>query len=319
MILEQPLSFVFGAGVHLRNRLYDSGSLRARELARPVVSIGNISVGGSGKTPFTILLGQLLQQRGIEFDILSRGYGRSSTGVSIVNPHGSARRFGDEPLLMARRLGVPVVVGEDRYLAGIESEKAHAACRLHLLDDGFQHRRLKRQFDIVIVTTEDLQDKLLPAGRLREPASALLRADAVVLPAGFNPDALPAEVKQVWHVKRGIGKMEASSRPLVFCGIARPQRLLSQLRSAGIEAAAVEIYRDHHPYTEVDVRHLLRLAERCQADGFITTEKDAVNLGPLCAELHPLAVATVEMTLENGDRCVNFMLETLKARGKPAA
>lgn len=113
--------------------------------------------------------------------------------------------------------------------------------------------------------------------------------------------------------------MEAPARPLVFCGIARPQRLLSQLRSAGVEAAAVEIYRDHHAYTEVDVRHLLRVAERCQADGFITTEKDAVNLGPLCAELHPLAVATVEMTLENADSCVNFMLETLKALGKPVA
>jgi tetraacyldisaccharide 4'-kinase len=318
MILETPLSFVFGTGVKLRNRMYDSGGLKARELAAPVISVGNISVGGAGKTPFTILLGQLLLQRGIEFDVLSRGYGRTSSGVVVVDPHGSAGQFGDEPLLMARRLGVPVVVGEDRYVAGTRSEKEHGS-RLHLLDDGFQHRRLKRQFDIVLVAPEDLNDKLLPAGRLREPVAALLRADAVVLPNTAAGTELPPGVKQVWHLQRGLAKMEAPSRAVVFCGIARPQRFLSQLRTAGVEPITVEIYRDHHAYTEADVRHLLRVAERNQADGFITTEKDAVNLGLLCAQLHPLTVATVEVTLENADQCLNAMLETLKARGKPAA
>lgn len=316
MILEQPLSFVFGAGVHLRNRLYDSGGLKARELAGPVVSVGNISVGGAGKTPFTILLGQLLTQRGIAFDILSRGYGRATSGAMVIDPSGSARQFGDEPLLMARRLSVPVVVGENRFAAGELAEKTHGV-RLHLLDDGFQHRRLKRQFDIALVTPEDFDDRLLPVGRLREPLTGLQRADAVVL-TGATAENLPPGMKRIWRVQRGIAHLEAPPRPVVFCGIARPQRFLSQLRAAGIEPAAVEIYRDHHSYSEANVRHLLRVRDRNQSSGFITTEKDAVNLGPLLQQLEPVATAKVEMTLDNADRCIDFMLQTLQARGKPA-
>ncbi|MGZ4787206.1 MAG: tetraacyldisaccharide 4'-kinase [Terriglobales bacterium] len=318
MILQQPLSLMFAAGVGLRNRLYDSGGLKSRELTGAVVSIGNISVGGAGKTPFTILLGQLLLDRGVEFDILSRGYGRATSGVAVVDPNGLAQQFGDEPLLMARRLGVPVVVGEDRYAAGTESERMHGV-HLHLLDDGFQHRRLKRQFDIVLITPEDLKDRLLPAGRLREPAAALRRADAVVVTSGVKLQDLPPEVKNVWTVQRGIKKMDTPSRPIVFCGIARPHRLLAQLRVSGIEPAAIEIYRDHHAYSEADVHNLLSLRDRNHSDGFITTEKDAVNLGPLCAQLHPLAVIAVEMKLDDPDRCLDTMLNTLKARGKHVA
>jgi len=303
--------------VRLRNRLYDSGGLSVRELAGPVVSVGNISVGGAGKTPFTILLGQLLQARGIAFDILSRGYGRSTTGAAVVDSNGPPRQFGDEPILMGRKLGVPVVVGEDRYEAGVLAEKTHGI-RLHLLDDGFQHRRLKRQFDIALVTPEDFNDRLLPAGRLREPLAALARADVTVL-MGASPESLPKGLKVTWRVQRGLGKVDSSSHPFVFCGIARPQRLLTQLQAAGVEAAGVEIYRDHHAYSEADVRHLLRVHDRSQADGFVTTEKDLVNLGKLSDQLQPLAVAPVEMKLENADACIDLMLETLKARGKPAA
>ena len=318
MILERPLGFLFGAGVHLRNRLYDSGQLTTRELAGPVVSVGNISVGGAGKTPFTILLGTLLKARGIAFDILSRGYGRATSGAIVIDPNGSARQFGDEPLLMARKLNVPVVVGEDRYEAGTLAEKTYGA-RLHLLDDGFQHRRLRRQFDIALVTQEDLADRLLPSGRLREPLTGLLRADAVVRTANANPEALPQGVRNVWRVQRGIGKVEAPVRPVVFCGIARPQQFLTQLRVAGIEPVAVEIYRDHHSYSEANVRHLLTVRDRNQGGGFLTTEKDAVNLGPLLPQLDPVAIAPVEMTLDDAAGCVDLMLETLKARGKPAA
>ena len=117
-----PLSSLFGLGVRARNALYDRGIARAQRLSGPVVSIGNLSVGGSGKTPFVLLLGELLKARGIKFDILSRGYGRKTRGVALVDPAGSARDFGDEPLLMARRLKVPVIVGEDRYAAGVFAE-----------------------------------------------------------------------------------------------------------------------------------------------------------------------------------------------------
>src|SRR6202142_1506286 len=113
-----PLSSLFGLGVRARNALYDRGLARARRLRGPVVSVGNLSVGGSGKTPFVLLLGELLKARGVNFDVLSRGYGRKSKGVLLVDPAGLPQQFGDEPLLIARKLGVPVIVGEDRYEAG---------------------------------------------------------------------------------------------------------------------------------------------------------------------------------------------------------
>jgi len=149
-----PIGAIFGAGVALRNALYDRQILKSHKLARPVISIGNISVGGSGKTPFVIALGTLLKEHGIAFDVLSRGYGRSSTEVAIVDPLGTPEQFGDEPLLIARKLGVPVVVGANRYQAGLLAEEKLPS-KLHLLDDGFQHRRLHRDFDIVMLADSD--------------------------------------------------------------------------------------------------------------------------------------------------------------------
>src|SRR5271169_3980550 len=146
-----PLTELYGAATALRNRLFDQGLLTARRLAQPVVSVGNLSVGGSGKTPFVIALGELLKARGIRFDVLSRGYGRKTRGVMVVEPGGNAADFGDEPLLIARRLGVAVVVGESRYAAGRVAEERFQP-QLHILDDGFQHRSLARDFDIVLMS-----------------------------------------------------------------------------------------------------------------------------------------------------------------------
>ena len=137
-------TLLYTAAIRGRNALYDAGMFRAERLAGPVVSIGNISTGGSGKTPFVICLGELLKQRGIKFDVLSRGYRRQTQGVAIVDPAGTAAEFGDEPLLISRRLGVPVVVGESRYEAGLRAEQQFGP-QLHLLDDGFQHRELARE------------------------------------------------------------------------------------------------------------------------------------------------------------------------------
>src|ERR1700736_1357516 len=118
-----PLTGLYSAATELRNTMFDRGILKSYRLRRPVISVGNISVGGSGKTPFVISLGELLKQRGITFDVLSRGYGRETHGVLAVDPAGAARDFGDEPLLIARRLGCPVVVGESRYKAGMFAER----------------------------------------------------------------------------------------------------------------------------------------------------------------------------------------------------
>jgi tetraacyldisaccharide 4'-kinase len=308
-----PLSSLFGLGVRVRNALYDRSLARAQRLSGPVVSIGNLSVGGSGKTPFVLLLGELLQVRGLKFDILTRGYGRTTGGVALVDPAGSPRDFGDEPLLIARRLNVPVIIGESRHAAGVLAEQKFGP-QLHLLDDGFQHRSLARDFDIVLVTPEDVRDRLLPGGRLREPLTSLRRADAVVLASGASPEAFPLDQKLVWRARRGIVPIDVPVRPVVFCGIARPKNFVAQLRTAGIEPVAEAVYRDHHAYTDQDIRDLLDLRQRSEANGFVTTEKDAVNLGGYLAALSPLAVVPVKMELTDAANAVDTMLTRIAER-----
>jgi tetraacyldisaccharide 4'-kinase len=306
-----PLSAIYGGAVRARNALYDRCWLRSRSLQGPVISVGNLSAGGSGKTPFVILLGELLKERGIRFDVLSRGYGRTSRGVLLVDPAGLPRDFGDEPLLIARRLQAPVVVGEDRYEAGRFAE-ARFGVQIHLLDDGFQHRGLARDFDIVLVTPEDARDRLLPGGRLREPLHALQRADAVVLASGASAESFLLAGTTVWRLRRGIVVENVPARPLVFCGIARPQSFLLQLRAAGIDPVAEAFFHDHHAYTEKDVRELLQLAQRSEAGGFVTTEKDAVNLGGYLGALAPLAVVPVKMELADAANAVDTMLRGIE-------
>jgi tetraacyldisaccharide 4'-kinase len=305
-----PLSAIYGGVVQTRNALYDRGILRPQRLQGAVISVGNLSAGGSGKTPFVILLGELLKARGIKFDALSRGYARKSKGVCLVDPAGLPQDFGDEPLLIARKLQVPVIVGESRYQAGRFAESKFGP-QLHLLDDGFQHRALGRDFDIVLVTPQDAGDRLIPAGRLREPISSLRRADAVVLTSGASAESLPFSGKLVWRLRRGIVPQNIPPRPVVFCGIARPQNFVLQLRAANIEPAAEAFYRDHHSYNEKDIRELLDLKQRSEAGGFVTTEKDAVNLGGYLAALAPLAVVPVKMELADAANAVDTILHKI--------
>jgi len=308
-----PLATLFGLGVRARNALYERGIARAHKLRGPVVSVGNLSVGGAGKTPFVLLLGELLTARGLKLDILSRGFGRKTRGVALVDPAGSSRDFGDEPLLLARRLAVPVIVGEERYQAGVFAEKKFGP-QLHLLDDGFQHRSLARDFDIVLITPEDIRDRLLPEGRLREPLTSLRRADAVVLISGASPDTLPLDGKLVWRARRGIVASNVCRRPVAFCGIARPKNFVLQLRTAGIEPVAEAFYRDHHAYSEQDIRDLLNLRQRSESDGFVTTEKDAINLDGFLSTLEPLAVVPVKMELSDAPNAVDTMLARIAER-----
>jgi tetraacyldisaccharide 4'-kinase len=308
-----PLATIYGAGVSLRNTLYDRGTLKQKKLTGPVVSVGNLSVGGAGKTPFVLLLGELLLARGVKFDVLSRGYGRQSRGVALVDPGGSSRDFGDEPLLIVRRLGVPVIVGEERYQAGVVAESKFGP-EMHLLDDGFQHRAIARDFDIVLVTPEDARDRLLPAGRLREPLASLRRADAVVLTNGALAEAFPVKETLLWRVRRGVVPKNVPSRPVVFCGIARPKNFVLQLRAANIEPAAEAFYGDHHAYNERDILDLMALREKSAADGFVTTEKDAINLGALLSSLDPLSVVPVKMELVDAANALDTMLRVIAER-----
>jgi tetraacyldisaccharide 4'-kinase len=316
-----PLTGLYGSATALRNKFFDRGVLSARRLKRPVISVGNLSVGGSGKTPFVIALGELLQARNISFDVLSRGYGRKTSGVRIVEKDGTAADFGDEPLLIARRLRVPVIVGESRYAAGQIAEQKFQS-QLHILDDGFQHRSLARDFDIVLMTERDFDDDLLPWGRLREPLSSLKRADAVVLPAGLAADYPALQQKVIWRIQRELvlptRSLTQPSTPVVFCGIARPEQFFTQARAAGIAPAAEIEFRDHHAYTRTDIDRLRAMRSKLGASGFLTTEKDAINLGKFHTDLEPLEIAvlkvTIDRTIDHPKNPSNDVLDAILAR-----
>jgi tetraacyldisaccharide 4'-kinase len=307
-----PLAAIFGGVVAVRNTLYARRLLKTHRLARPVVSVGNLSIGGSGKTPFVIALGELLKGRGIEFDVLSRGYGRRSRRIAVVDPQGSAEEFGDEPLLIARKLQVPVIVGADRYQAGLLAEQKFAS-RLHLLDDGFQHRRLHRDFDIVLLPARDLQAGLLPTGRLREPLTTLRRADVVILEPGVP---VPPAAGHIWRIYREITVEPVSVDNIpgvvAFCAIAHPDQFYSSLQTAGIKVLETVAFRDHHFYDQQDINRLLGVKARTGAAGFITTEKDAIKLKQFLVALQPLRTAELRLRIEAAEQAVEEIIAMSK-------
>ena len=255
-----PLVPLYAAGLAAKNGLRRVRALGTRRLAWPVVSVGSLSAGGAGKTPVVIALAELLRQRGWHVDVLSRGYGRSGSGVERVDggAKDAAVRFGDEPVVIATSAGLPVWVGTERFLAGEAAEAASPAGTpgLHLLDDGFQHRQLERAVDLVLVTAEDFDDVLLPAGNLRERWSALQRADAVVVredERGVVEQRVRARMKPgalLWSVRREHQLLDpewAGKRAVAFCAIARPAGFLSMLAGAGCPVVKAVVFSDHHP------------------------------------------------------------------------
>ncbi len=268
-----PLVPLYRAGLAVKNAALDAGWLRQRRLTWPVVSVGSLSAGGAGKTPVAMLLAELLRERGV--DVLSRGYGRESKAVERVDPAGDAARFGDEPLEMARA-GIEVWVGADRYAAGLLAEAGRPA-GVHLLDDGFQHRRLARDLDVVLLTRRDVADGLLPAGNLREPLSALGRADVVVLREDEAEELAglgALKGKEIWVIRRRLVAVPDAARLVAFCGIARPEGFFAMV-GGGADRVA---FADHHSYTEADIQGLVARARACGAEGFVTTAKDGVKL-----------------------------------------
>jgi tetraacyldisaccharide 4'-kinase len=233
--------------------------------------------------------------------------------VALVDPDGRADDFGDEPLLIARKLEVSVVSGEDRYAAGRLAEENFGP-RLHLLDDGFQHRGLARDFDIVLVNASDRQDALFPLGRLREPLSALTRADAIVLTNDTPAEGLPLTHQKVWRVRRDIVAPPTDEPCLAFCGIARPGNFFAQLRATAVNVVATRTFRDHHPYTRSDLRSLLAARKKAGANCFVTTEKDAIHLDAYMEDLAPIHIAPVYMQIEDANSVAKTLWAAITAR-----
>lgn len=315
-----PLMPLYAMAAAAKNAGYDRSWLEPEKLRWPVISVGNISTGGSGKTPFVLCLAELLLRQGVGVDVLSRGHGRTSNTIERVDSTGSAERYGDEPLLMAQSAKVPVYVGGSRYEAGLLAEKAEPSPRIHLLDDGFQHRKLARDLDIVLVHRRDLMEGLLPSGNLREPLSALRRASVLILREEDRDLEKHLKTRNIdvpiWWIKRTVNVPQSIGGAVVFCGIARPGEFFRSAQSS-IEIAIEKAFPDHHPYTDADVERLARMAHSAVARAFLTTEKDFVRLSESqrqrLAAIAPLHVAKLEARLVDEDAAMRRLQPILKA------
>ena len=309
---------VYAAALNVKNAAYERGWIHPDQLKWPVISVGNLSVGGAGKTPLVIRLAQLLKTKGVSVDVLSRGYGRNVTGIERVDVEGDAAHYGDEPLLIARTAEVPVYVAASRYKAGLLAERDAGNFGIHLLDDGFQHRRLARDMDILVVHASDFEEGLLPAGRLREPLSALKRASAIVLRA--EDHTLEVKLKErdisapIWIQHRKL-LIEPVSRAIAFCGIARPDEFFAVLRVNGVELSATIALRDHQAYSHAEMQQILAMFRQHHAECFVTTEKDAVRMARKDRQrleaVAPLHVARLEVSLDEEAAITRQMLNLL--------
>ncbi len=302
-----------------------------RRLRFPVISIGNLSTGGAGKTPLAIALAHSLTLRGVHVDVLSRGYGRTSQWPARVRLDGTAEEFGDEPLLIAREAQVPVYVARQRYEAGKLAEASleigeESQPIAHILDDGFQHRQLHRDVDLLLLNGQDWRDSLLPAGNLREPLGALTRADVLAIPA--NESDLESELRAwgwkgpIWRLVRCMEVPNVAGPVIAFCGIARPEQFFRGLQAAGISPAAQIAFPDHHRYTSRDLQRILASGHAANATALVTTDKDLVRLGPLSETVAghlPLKTARLRVEIDKQAECIDWLVDRLRqAQANPA-
>ena len=237
-----------------RRSMYRAGLLRSRRLPRPVVSIGNLSAGGAGKTPAVIALAAEMARRGIRVAVLTRGYGRTDTDASGLVDRLDADRWGDEPVLIKKRVdNIDVIVGAKRYVNALRYLEQHP-CDLFILDDGFQHLHIARDLDIVIEAPG--------AAFHREGRSALRDAD-IVVPRRISL-TIPAEVR--------------GRKALAFAGLANTNQFFESIREAGLDVAATMTFPDHHRYMPRDLQAIDDTAAASGAEVIVTTEKDAVKL-----------------------------------------
>ncbi len=311
-----PLSSLYGLGVGARLGLYRAGVLKPRRLSCGVISVGNITVGGSGKTPITMFIASYLKERGAKVAVVSRGYGGTQKGLAVVGDGKDvllgAREAGDEPVLMARRLeGVPVITGADRYSAGLFAMERFGA-EVIVLDDGFQHIALHRDLNILLMDggMSLSRARLLPAGPLREPVSAIGRAHLVLVKGGCLTTEDSELVSRYGLMRAGFtyrprgltdllsGKsleVEAlRNRPLLaLSAIAGPGSFFGTLEGLGLNVVGTMTYPDHHAYGPQDIEAVREKMDRTGAEAIITTEKDGVKLGGLVGAKGPEVYALV--------------------------
>jgi tetraacyldisaccharide 4'-kinase len=325
-----PLEQIYALFIQVRAAAYGRGWLRSQRLPARVISVGNLTVGGTGKTPLVMRLAAWLRQHGLHVAVLTRGYGRRERIPLVINGQGEVAKYtpelmGDEPILLARRLpDVTIGIGADRLAVArqiIQMEAPHPP-DVFLLDDGFQHLRLARDLNLVLLDAANpaAVGALLPAGPLREPLSALARADLVVLTRskGLRETKLLNALRR--HNPRApvfrastklLGVFDAAThrpanlfvlkqqRVLGFCGIGNPDAFWDDLRRWGFELVGTRAFPDHHRYTVDDFRAIIRRADGVRAGALLTTEKDLVNLTVVPPSLPPCLYCRIDLELED--------------------
>ena len=310
------MTAVYGGVTRLRRSWYEHVAASRVHLERPVISVGNLVAGGSGKTPVVAALAGVLRRMGHRPAILSRGYGRTQRTADVVivtdgtRPLASVDESGDEPQMLARDVsGVPVVVAADRVRAGrVAIDQCHATALI--LDDGFQHLHLARTVDLLVLSAADLVEPLLPSGRLREPLSAARAADAVLV-YGTTDDASRVASRVGVGRAYSVMRRHRSLRPLrgswpvapvsvaAVAGIARPERFFAAVRGEGHDVVSDVTYRDHHWFTAADIHAIEGQARERGAAAIITTAKDGVRLERhVDAMTLPWAILPLEVVVE---------------------
>ncbi len=310
-----PLGWIYGFGAALRRKAYVSGLLKSERLRSPVISIGGLSMGGSMKTPTVIELALALSSRGPKVGVLGHGYRGADAKPRIVSdgerPLESVASVGDEALLLAHELpGCPIVVGRDKLAAGRLLEERFGK-RIVLVDSGFQHRRLFRDLDIVCVTEGDLGARVMPAGMLRESPRALRFADLIFTDRQTDGPRVaklrarrPNDVFSLARADFGFFPLEGTgvevdppARAFVFCGIGWPERLVRDVETRGVKIAGRRFFRDHHVFSEGELKDVAAAAEKAGAVAVVTTAKDAIRI-PAWPGALPLLVLSARLDIE---------------------
>jgi tetraacyldisaccharide 4'-kinase len=335
--VKRTLGRLFAGVARTRLGAYRRGVFRRRRLAGPVVSVGNLSVGGSGKTPVVRRVAEMLRDEGRGVAVLSRGYGGSFRGEALVVSDGDeilagAAEAGDEPVMLARSLpGVVVAVGRRRDVVG-RAVEARFGRRVHVLDDGFQHLRLERDLDLVCLDVHDLDDRVLPAGRLREGPEALDRADTILLTrleAATEGELRALEERlgpeRTFRVSRRVvgwrtldgAEAPAPKRAFLVAGIARPERFEADAAASGAEVVDRAFFTDHHRYHAREVERLAARARAGGAEALVTTAKDAVRLEGQVSDRPDLPIVVLHIAVSFSDE-LRFSRKLLEAVGRAA-